>query len=132
MEPEPLSEAKFTSYDSNGHEIIHDYGKIYKVDGSRVTIAASKNQIELVLKLVDNLIPPFYILYVLVVSRLDNERGRYQSPLIETKEELKHFLFAYKQYLKRTAGIMSGTGICTLLVKATNTIENKTASIDLK
>ncbi len=98
--PELLSEAKFTSYDSNGHEITHDYGTIYEVDESRLTIAASTNQIALILKLVDTLNPPFYILYVLVVSRLDNERGRYQSPLIETKEELKLFLLEYKQYFE--------------------------------
>ncbi|PSR52374.1 hypothetical protein AHMF7605_01960 [Adhaeribacter arboris] len=100
MEPELLSEAKFTSYDSKGHEITHDYGKIYEVEHSRLIIAASKNQIELILRLVDTLTPPFYILYVLVVSRLDNERGRYQSPLIETKEELKHFLLEYKLYFE--------------------------------
>ena len=100
MEPELLSEAKFTSYDSDGHEVIHDYGKIYEIDDRRLTIAASINQVELILKLVDTLTPPFFILYVLVVSRLDNERGRYQSPLIETKEELKHFLLEYKQYFE--------------------------------
>jgi len=99
-QPELLSEAKFTSYDSKGHEIIHDYGKVYEVDESRLTIAASTNQIVLILKFVDTLKPPFYILYVLVVSRLDNERGRYQSPLIETKEELTDFLLEYKQFFE--------------------------------
>ena len=100
VQPELLSEAKFTSYDSKGHEINHDYGKIYEAEESRLTIAASTNQIELILKLVDTLKPPFYILYVLVISRLDNERGRYQSPLIESKEELTDFLLEYKKYFE--------------------------------
>ena len=98
--PDSLYEAKFTSYDSKGHEITHDYGKVYEVDENRLTIAASINQIALILKLSDTLKPPFYILYVLVVSRLDKERGRYQSPLIETKEELTDFLLEYKQFFE--------------------------------
>lgn len=99
-QPELLSDAKFTSYDDKGHEVTHDYGKIFEVDESRLTIAASTNQIALILKLVDTLNPPFYILYVLVVSRLDNELGRYQSPLIETKEELTDFMLEYKHFFE--------------------------------
>lgn len=96
------SNAKFTSYDKSGNELSHDYGKLYELnaEGSQLKIAASKNQVDLLLKLTDVLTPPFYILYVLVVSRLGNEHGRYQSPLLETKDELKKFLTDYKEYFE--------------------------------
>ena len=100
MNPELLSEAKFTSYDNHGKESAHDYGRIYEVDENRLTIAASNNQIELIIRLISTLSSPFYILYVLVVSRVNNERGRYQSPLIETEEELIDFLLGYKPYFE--------------------------------
>ena len=96
------SEAKFTSYDKAGHEITHDYGKIYEIsaNGKLLKIAASQNQVDLLLSLADNLTPHFYILYVLVVTRLDNEHGRYQSPLLAKKDELKDFLTEYKEYFE--------------------------------
>ena len=99
------SEAKFTSYDKLGHEITHDYGKIYEIsaNGKQLKIAASKNQVDLLLKLAVSITPPFYILYVLVVTRHDNEHGRYQSPLLETKEELNDFLTEYTEYFETDA-----------------------------
>jgi hypothetical protein len=94
--------AKFTSFDKSGHEFTHDYGKTYEISTTikHLKIAASRNQVDLLLKLAENLTSPFYILYVLVVSRLDNEHGRYQSPLIETKDKLKDFLTEYKEYFE--------------------------------
>ena len=99
--PGPDSEAKFTSY-ASGHELPHDYGKIYEVikDIGQIKIAASQNQIDLLLELAGPLTPPFYILYVLIVTRLDNKHGRYQSPLLETKDELTSFLREYQEYFE--------------------------------
>jgi len=100
--PELTSEAKFTSYNNAGHEVPHDYGKIYELsfEIKQIKIAASQNQIDLILELSNTLTPPFYILYVLVVTRLGNKHGRYQSPLFETKDELKNFLLEFKEYFE--------------------------------
>jgi hypothetical protein len=95
---------KFTSLDINGDEAFHDYGNIYELEetqaSERLKIGVSKNQIGLLVHLIENLAPPYFILYVLVVSRLGNEYGRYQSPLLDTKEELIDFLLDYKEFLE--------------------------------
>jgi len=100
--PDLTSNSKFTSYDKTGDETSHDYGKIYELDNDikQLKIGASQNQIDLLLQLTGALTPPFYILYVLVVTRLGNKQGRYQSPLFETKDELNNFLLEYKEYFE--------------------------------
>ncbi|RDC65470.1 hypothetical protein [Adhaeribacter pallidiroseus] len=98
---------KLTSFDAQENETIHDYGKIYEVEetlnSERLKIGASKNQIGLLLDFLDCLNPPYFILYVLVVSRLKNEHGRYQSPLLETKQEVIDFLLDFKEFLETDA-----------------------------
>jgi len=91
---------KFTKSDNENNEFFFEYGKIYQAENKSIKIGASQNAIDLILKLADNLNPPFYILYVLVVSRLGNEHGRYQSPIIETREELQDFLFDFREYFE--------------------------------
>jgi len=99
--------SKLTSFDNQENEILHDYGNIYEVErtnnAKRLKIGVSKNQISLLLKLIDGLTPPYFILYVLVVSRLKNEYGRYQSPLLESKLEVVNFLLDFKEYLETDA-----------------------------
>jgi hypothetical protein len=95
---------KLTSFSSQGTEAFHDYGNVYELEetksSERLKIAASTNQVGLLIHLIENLTPPFFILYVLVVSRLGNEYGRYQSPLLETKEEIINFLLDFKEFLE--------------------------------
>jgi hypothetical protein len=71
--------------------------------GIRLKISAKKNQVDLIYKLSDCLNPPFYVLYILIESRLGNSLGRYQSPLIESKNDLKIFLDKYKNYFESDA-----------------------------
>jgi hypothetical protein len=40
------------------------------------------------------------VLYVLVTTRRENKLGRYQSPLIETKEELENFFQHFRDYFE--------------------------------
>lgn len=98
---------KLTSFDAQENEIIHDYGKIYEIEetrnSERLKIGASKNQIGLLINLLDSLKPPYFILYVLVISRKGNDLGRYQSPLLETKQEVVDFLLDFKEYLETDA-----------------------------
>ncbi|WP_169665267.1 hypothetical protein [Flammeovirga yaeyamensis] len=94
---------KFVAGDLNRPEIEFDYGKIFEQSDNSIIIAASKNQIELLTDLLNDLEPPFYILYVLVVSRIGQELGRYQSPIFETKRELTEFLNRYQKYFETDA-----------------------------
>lgn len=78
----------------------YDYGNVFEQHENVLKISASKDQIQLLLQLIEGLEPPFYVLYVLVVSRTEKELGRYQSPLFESKSELVDFLMAYKNYFE--------------------------------
>jgi hypothetical protein len=95
---------KFAIPDSEYNDINFDYGNIYEIEqttaNQRLQIGPTGNQIDLILQLADNLNPPYFILYVLIVTRLGNEYGRYESPTIDTKEELADFLIEYKEYFE--------------------------------
>jgi hypothetical protein len=96
--------SKFNSYDKNSKEISHDYGDIFEHEptkgSSRLKIGVTRNAIDMMIKLADSLTPPFFVLYVLVTTRRGNELGRYQSPLIETKEELDSFFRHFRDYFE--------------------------------
>jgi len=66
----------------------------------RLVIAPSSNHVELMTKLARTLPEPFGILYVLLVSRTDNQTGRYQCPSPCGKEELGTFLREFKEYFE--------------------------------
>ncbi|MES2732695.1 MAG: hypothetical protein V4714_13140 [Bacteroidota bacterium] len=95
---------KFTAFDSENKEVAYEYGNWYELEkthnSQRLKIGPSTDHIDLLLKLAQTLNPPYYVLYVLVVTRLGNEYGRYQSPIIDTKEELSHFLLSYQDYFE--------------------------------
>jgi hypothetical protein len=67
---------------------------------NHLKIGASQNEIDLLLKVAETLNPPFYIVYVLVVSRIGNKLGRYQSLLLESRDELKSFLKEFQEYFE--------------------------------
>lgn len=48
--------------------------------GSRLIVAPETDQVEWLIRLLDAMSGPFWLLYVLVVNRGDSELGRYQSP----------------------------------------------------
>ncbi|MFT3995291.1 MAG: hypothetical protein QM660_13340 [Dysgonomonas sp.] len=95
--------SKTESLENNDLELPFQYGKIVEDEENRLKIAADADQVNLLLYLANCLNPPYYILYVLVVSRLSNKLGRYQSPLFETKDELTAFLYEFKSYLETDA-----------------------------
>ena len=101
MQNEPL--IKFAKPDNKAQEEPFFYGTIYEEEEGRIKISADKDQTDLLLNLTDNLNPPYFVLYVLVVSRLSNELGRYQSPLFETKAELAKFLNTFRVYFETDA-----------------------------
>lgn len=98
------ADGKFTRMLADNTFIDNEYGKIYEVEKTsgynRLKIGADKNQTDLLLRLCENIAPPYFILYVLVVSRQGHEQGRYQSPLIETINEVQSFLSEYKTFFE--------------------------------
>ena len=83
------------------NEKPYDYGQIYTLESrptyTRLKIGASAKGIELLLQLSDCLPPPFFCLYVLVISRSNEVAGRYQSPLLVNMVELTDFLLDFKK-----------------------------------
>lgn len=66
----------------------------------RLVIGAKSRQIELLLELAQCLSGPFGMLYVLLVSRLGHEPGRYQSPEPSTFEDTETLLRAFRVFLE--------------------------------
>ena len=66
----------------------------------RLVIAPSSLHIELMTKLAGVLPEPFGILYVLLMSRQDNDLGRYQCPSPCTREAMESFLRGFKEYFE--------------------------------
>jgi len=112
---------KFSVHDQQYQECAFDYGNIYQViattDSQRLEIGTGTGQVDLLMQLAGQIDPPFYILYVLVLSRLNQEPGRYQSPPLETTSELAAFLDEYRSYLETDGrhhiwiGAIDGTGL---------------------
>ena len=95
---------KFTRMLADNSFVDNEYGKIYEKEiypgYSRLKIGADENQIDLMLSLCRNLNPPYFILYVLVVSRAEYEQGRYQSGIIESISDVEIFLNEYREFLE--------------------------------
>ena len=68
---------------------------------SRLLIGCKSNEIPLILELCKNMKGPFGILHVLLVSRIGNDYGRYQSPYPLSYDELEEFLYKYQEYFER-------------------------------
>jgi hypothetical protein len=69
----------------------------------RIAVGASSGQTQLISRLADVVTDPLFILYVLTVSRIDNEPGRYQSPFPVERDEREAFLDAYGDFIERDA-----------------------------
>ena len=66
----------------------------------RLVIAPASEQVEIMVELGKGVPEPFGILYVLVISRLDNELGRYQNPYPSGRGEMEAFLRRFKEYFE--------------------------------
>jgi hypothetical protein len=74
---------------------------VEELDGfSRLIIAPESNYLQLFTELTELLPGPFGILYVLLVSRCDQELGRYQSPYPCSFEEVKEFINTFESFLE--------------------------------
>ena len=96
---------RFHTLAPSGEATDHDYGSIYFRepcgDSERLVIGASKKPIALLDKLSGCFSSEVtYALYVLLVSRLGHPSGRYQSPLLDTHEDLQVFLYTFQEYFE--------------------------------
>ena len=83
------------------------YSNIWNVEQTpayeRLVIAPSSSQIDLLLELTRVLPEPFGILYVLIASRANHERGRYQNPQPISRIEMESFLKDFRSFLEKDA-----------------------------
>jgi hypothetical protein len=99
-----VSPFKFGSIDASGEEHPFEYSSLWakeKTTGpDRLIITTSSSYIDLLLELSEVMQGPFGVLYVLLTSRTENNRGRYQSPDPASEEELKSFLSRFRTFLE--------------------------------
>jgi hypothetical protein len=96
---------KFVIFNESQEWVPHDYGNVLfrqpMSSGERLIIGPSSEHVEVMLSLAQTwCTQQFYVLYVLLVSHSDAELGRYQSPLIESFEDLQVFFYTYKSFLE--------------------------------
>jgi hypothetical protein len=78
--------------------VEHKYGSVWQRLEDRLVAAPDGGQIELILRLVDELDEPFRILYVLLVSRdEEQDEGRFELMQTLNREELASFLHRYRE-----------------------------------
>jgi hypothetical protein len=98
-------DAKFSSFNSEGEPVPHDYGDVWQEErtsaGPRLVVGPSSRRVELMRALAVSLEEPYWLLYVLVVSRTSHhEEARYQSSEPIGRGELEDFLDEYSEYLE--------------------------------
>lgn len=85
------------------------YSNVWAVEktnggSERLIIAPKRDHVALIRKLCELMSPPFWVLYVLLLSRTGIHRaGRYQNPQPLTRKQLAAFLERFRNYLERDA-----------------------------
>lgn len=69
--------------------------------GSRTVIAPAHHQVELIIKLLQTMTGPFWVLYVLVIPRGGSKAGRYQSPEPQAAEDVAALLTNFTAFLEK-------------------------------
>jgi len=85
--------------------ISHDYGDVFfrqpMSSQERLVIGPSSEHVEVMLASARTWpTQQFYVLYLLLISHGGAELGRYQSPLIESFEDLQAFFYTYQTFLE--------------------------------
>ena len=85
-------------------EIEFKYADIWCIEEylnfSRGVAAPSGGHIDLMLQIAKTYPPPYWVLYILVVSRIGQELGRYQCPMPLSFSELEKFCQKYKDFFE--------------------------------
>ena len=100
----PPHNLKFGILDSLSREVPYQYSDEWALDqttgSSRLVIASRINQVALLRALSSVMNEPFYLLYVLVVPRRDQEAGRYESSDPHSKQQVFDFLNCFEKFLE--------------------------------
>jgi len=67
----------------------------------RLVIAPASGQVDVMLRLMEAMPDPFWVLYVLVVPRGEGEPGRYQSPEPQGRKPVQHLLEEFKPFFEQ-------------------------------
>lgn len=82
----------------------YDYGNRWQREEyptwSRLTIGATRDHIDLALRLAQEFDPSYYLLWVLVVPASNHKPGRYQSPAITSHDTLADVLTRYRAFFE--------------------------------
>jgi hypothetical protein len=70
-------------------------------DLNRLVIAPRTDQIDMLLRLIEIVPEPIWVLYVLVVPRGGGNAGHYQSQKPQTRESVREFLKHYKTFFEQ-------------------------------
>ena len=96
---------KFGTEESGSAEYV--YGNVWAREQTtgpqRLIIAPANAHVDLLLQLSRRMPAPYWVLYVLVVSRTDATIGRYQCPAPLNVEDLEHFLTRFSKYFEGDA-----------------------------
>ncbi len=91
--------AHLTSEDSHPH---YRYPNVYELQPDRILATVSAGHVDLVLKLVSNLPPPYEILYALLAADEDSE-GRYVWPSKLDFGAVSRFMNRYRDFFEQDA-----------------------------
>lgn len=95
---------KFGTLDPAGNDVPYRYPDLWAREQTtgpeRIVAAPAASHIDLLIALSRVLPEPFGILYVLLVSRSDQEPGRYQSPVPVSRAEMETFLHEFRGFLE--------------------------------
>ncbi|MGR3811012.1 hypothetical protein [Jiulongibacter sp. NS-SX5] len=116
-----MSLIKFAKVDNHlNNETEYHYDKIYEEEkttvGGRLKIGAGQDQTMLLGDLLTCLEPPLFVLYVLIIDCDGFKSGRYESPVLQTRNDALSFLNNFKDYLESDGrhhlwvGTSDGTG----------------------
>ncbi len=103
---QPMSKIALLDAEGNAHQ--YDYGNVYFRqpcgDAERLVIGPTGRQVELIDTLASTFpTERFYILYVLLMSHAGRSPGRYQSPIIESHEQLAQFIRRFQNFFEGDA-----------------------------
>lgn len=82
----------------------YEYPDIWTIEKTtgpeRLVLGVATNQIDCLLKLTNAMPEPFWLLYVLTVSRSGRLTGRYQSASPKTRDQVAEFLINFRSFLE--------------------------------
>jgi hypothetical protein len=115
---------------TNGKDVPFIYPGVWAIERTtgpdRMILAPERGHIDLMLECAASWSSTCSVLYVLLLSRLGNETGRYQCPEPLSRDELDRFVNIYRAFLefdgRHHFWISSVTGIGTLVYDQHNVI----------